>query len=349
LGYAQKDYNLETWKNGKSVTLTKSHPNSLADLITALNKLSPSDEEAVHAIFEMLGIRLETEISKVEHGKPHEETPKSFARKDEEPVQTEPAQPSTPPENSTKPDEPSVPSALIHLGKSQVDLPTWFHNPLPLKSTTGSGGSTTHYPLQTLFVSNWTRALLVSALSTYSNFGPIDVEEIIRLISLYEPVREVPRRPWPTMVQGVQVLIDKSKALEPFYKDQANLKSAVRKVAGSDRTQTMEFVGCPSWGVRSAKSDDWSDYCPPPSGTTVLVITDLGILQNPYITDQAEVRDWLRFAAIIQEAGCSLVAFVPYPSSRWPKLLQNTMKIVQWDRTTSTSTIQQIVKKRCKC
>lgn len=324
--------------------MVKSYPNSMVDLITALNKLSPTDEEATQAIFEILGIRLEPKLAKVERSKLQKEIPKSFT-KNENQIQTKPVQPPTPSEDYTKPDESSVPSTLVHLGKSYVDLPAWFHNPLTLRSTANSGGSTTPYPLQTLFVPNWTRALLVSALSTYSKFGPINIEEAVRLISIYEPVREVPRLPWPTMVQGVQVLIDKSESLEPFYKDQAYLKSTVQKVAGYDRIRIMEFVGCPSWGVRSTKINDWSDYHPPSSGTTVLMITDLGILRNPYITDQAGVRDWFLFATFVRKAGCSLVAFVPYPPERWPKPLQSAMKIVQWDRTTSSFTIEQIIKK----
>jgi len=334
MGYAQRDDCLETWPKGKMINLTKPHPHSLADLITALNKLSPSDEEATHSIFEILGICLESEFAKVEHSEHREKIPDPPIKKDEELIQTK-----------IKPDETGLPSKLIRLEKSDVDPPTWFHNPLSLKSMVVSGGSTTSYPMKTLFVPNWTRAILISALSTYDNFGPIDIDVIVNLISCYEPLREVPRRPWPTMVHGVQVLVDKNEALEPFYKDMTHLKNVVRKVAGSDRTQIMEFMGSPSWGVRSAKSNEWSDYHPPSSKTVVLLMTDLGILRDPFITHRAGVRDWLRFASIVREAGCSLVAFVPYPPERWPKPLQCAMKIVQWDRTTSTSTIQQIVKK----
>lgn len=325
--------------------MTNSHPKSLADLITALDKLSPSDEEAMHAIVEILGMRLESKLVEVERSEHREEVSDSITIKNEHPTQTEPIPPPTPSETSKKPAETSYPSTLIPLEKSHVDPPAWFHNPLPLKSTEGSGSSTTSYPLQTLFLPDWTRAILISALSTYNNLGSIEIEEIINRISINEPLKQIPRRPWPTMVHGVQVLIDRSEALEPFYQDQIHLKSAIRKVAGSDRTKIMEFMGCPSWGVGDAKSDDWSDYHPPASRTTVLLITDLGILHNPYISNRAGVRDWLRFAAIVRKAGCSLVAFVPYPPARWPKTLHGAMTIIQWDRTTSTSTIQHIDKK----
>lgn len=325
--------------------MTDPHPNSLADLITALDKLSPSDEEAMHAIVEILGMRLESKLAEVEQSEHYEEVSDSITIKNEQTTKAETIPHFTPYETSKKPAETSYPSALIPLEKSHVAPPAWFHNPLPLKSTEGSGGCTTSYPLQTLFLPNWTRAILISALSTYKNFGSIEIDEIINRISINEPLKQIPRRPLPTMVHGVQVLIDRSEALEPFYQDQTHLKSAIRKVAGSDRTKIMEFMGCPSWGVRAAKCDDWSDYHPPASRTTVLLITDLGILHNPYISNRAGVSDLLRFAAIVRKAGCSLVAFVPYPPARWQKPLHDAMTIIQWDRTTSTSTIQQIVKK----
>ena len=343
----QKDNCLETWPKGKRITLRKSHPHSLADLIMALSKLSPSDEEATNAILEILGIRLEPEFTKMKFNQCHEATPDLSPyedNEDKESIQTKPTF-ITPPEESKKSTEAAVTSELIPLEKSHDGLPTWFHHPLSLENKAGSSCLIASYPLQTLFVPNWTRALLISALSNYDSIGPINMDEIIKIISENKPLTEIPRIPWPTMVHGVQVLIDESESLEPFHKDQVYLKNIVLKVAGSDRTEIMGFIGCPLWGVQHGKFNDWSDYHPPSSRTTVLIMTDLGILRNPDIIDRAGVRDWLHFAAIVRDAGCSLVAFVPYPSERWPKPLKDVMKIVQWDRTTSISTIQQIFKK----
>lgn len=326
----------------KEETLTNSNSHSLADLIVALSKLSPCDEEAINAIFEILGIRFEPEVKK-----PLKTITESSLEINEKQShkESEYNSPSSSHETYTASDKPIIPSTLVPLEKSQTDYPEWFYNPLSLKNRANSSGPFTSYPLQTLLTPNWTRAILVSALAIYENFGPVNIDEIVRLISLNEPLREIPRLPLPTMVNGVQILIDDSEALEPFYKDQIKLITAVRKIAGSDRTQILRFVGCPSRGVQYDVFDDFSDYYPPSNKTTVLLITDLGILRDPHIIDHSEVSEWLRFASIVRRAGCSLVAFVPYPRERWPKPLQDAMKIIQWDRTTSTSTIQKVVKK----
>lgn len=340
MGYDQKSNYLETWTSRKRITLTKPHPHSLADIITALNKLSPSDEEAINAIFGILGVSFESEVIKIDikHQEKISELP---TEKDAKNIQKESVSSSPQPEIFTESDKPALPSALVPLGKSHIS----FQKPLNLKNTVISRSPITSYPLQTLFIPKLTRAILASALSIYDNFGPINISEIVRLVSLNEPLREIPRLPWPTMVHGVQVLIDESKALEPFYKDQIHLSHAVRKIAGLDRTQTMGFICCPSRGVRYETFDDWSDYYPPSSRSTVLLMTDLGISRGPYIMNSAGVSEWLRFASIVRNAGCTLVAFVPYPKERWPKSLQCSMRIIQWDRATYTSTIQHIVKK----
>lgn len=329
----------------KRIILTKACLHSLADIIKALNKLSPSDEEAVNAILETLGIHLEPEITKVKSSKCCEKIQEHSLEENETSIVDDIPLSYISSEIFVEPEEPSLSSKLIPLEKSYTTYPKWFNYPLNLKNTLNPRDPITSYPLQTLFIPNWTRAILVSSLSIYDDIGSINIDEIVRLISQNKPLRRIPRLPRPTMVHGVQVLIDESKALEPFYKDQTHLIQIIQKTAGSDRTQIMRFVGCPSRGVIDEISSDWSYYLPPSSKSTVLLITDLGILKERGITDRAGVHEWFLFASAVRKAGCSLVAFVPYPEERWPKLLQDSMKIIQWDRTTSTSTIQQIVRK----
>lgn len=341
--YNQKGNYLETRTKRKRIILTTLHRHYLTDLITALNKLSPCDGEAINGIFGILGF-IKSEVEKVEI-KTQKKTSESSTENDVEIIQDEPISSSFQPEIFNGSDETIVLSKLIPIKKSKIDLPAWFNNPLPLNNTESSSGPFTSYPLQSLFTPEWTRAILISALSIYENIGSIDINEIVRLISLNEPLREIPRLSLPTMVHGVQVLIDDSEALEPFYKDQADIINTVQKIVGLDRVQIMGFIGCPSRGVRYEISDDWSEYRPPSSRATVLLITDLSILRELYIIDRAGLHEWLSFASMIRKTDCSLVAFVPYPKERWPKPLQSAMKIIQWDRTTFTSTIQHTAKK----
>ncbi|MDQ1281227.1 MAG: hypothetical protein QG670_2491 [Thermoproteota archaeon] len=349
------------------VAFTNSPHHSLVDLIIALKKLAPSDKETINAIMETLGIFFEPESSNFENSKDLENVSKSSKEVYEQLDSSESILPSPPSdipisniprsEIFSESDKPVVPFVLTPPKKSETNFPAWFYNPLPLKNIVNPRDHNpknpnprnpfTSYPLLTLFNPILTRSILVSTLSILDNIGPLDTDEVLRLVSRNEPIKEIPRLPSLTTVHGVQVLVDESETLEPFNKDQINLRREIRKIVGSDKVQILGFLGCPLRGVRRGIFDSWSEYSPPPRRTTVLLLTDLGILRDPYILDHVGVDEWLRFASIIRKAGCSLVAFVPYPKERWPKMLQSSMRIIQWDRTTVTTRISQIKKNNC--
>lgn len=326
---------------------------NLPDLIRAIHILAPLDELTFKSIMEIMGFEYSTS-EKVSEIKIHDETKKqpsieyidSSKQKNEQDIKKE-ALNKTEDDSKydiRKPLDESPPSQLEFLGKSENK--EWFKSPpLDLNENTSSS---TIYPIETLFQPNWTRSILSGALSEYCDFGPIDINDIVQRIASAEPLKKIHRIPYFTMAHGVQVLIDDSEALEPFIGDQTLLEKAIGKVAGQDRTQFLEFIGCPSWGVRTEKFEDLSDYIHPPIGSMVLLLTDLGITRSSRLTGGAGIKDWLDFANIVKKAGCSLVAFVPYSCDRWPEPLRNAMMIIEWDRKTSAITVKQNVRKKLR-
>jgi hypothetical protein len=131
--------------------------------------------------------------------------------------------------------------------------------------------------------------------------------------------------------------------MEPFAGDQMLLKSAIYRVVGRDKTQTLSFNGTPRWGAGSGLRDEWSAYDPAPSGTPVLALTDLGIGNPGSFAERAEIRDWQEFADMLREHGCPLIAFVPYPENRWPQALRTAITILQWDRPTNSSAVRRAI------
>jgi hypothetical protein len=64
------------------------------------------------------------------------------------------------------------------------------------------------------------------------------------------------------------------------------------------------------------------------------VLSDLAALSPP--GDRVEVEDgWCRFAALLHEAGCPVVALVPAPPRRVPPRVRASVAVVPWDRPTS--------------
>ena len=213
--------------------------------------------------------------------------------------------------------------------------------PLPIQDAAPTLARLEHEPL---FVPGWSRAILSAALATASEDGPIDLEALIPSIATKTPIGRLPRVPAPTLRHGVQLLLDRGPALTPFLRDQEWLADQVRKVAGTERVEMLDFFGCPT---RRGPFEDESQepaYAPPAMGTVILAMTDLGIGRPPGWEDRATEAEWLAFAGLVRKAACPLVALVPYDSERWPTALASRIMILTFDRVTAVATVRRLVR-----
>jgi hypothetical protein len=71
------------------------------------------------------------------------------------------------------------------------------------------------------------------------------------------------------------------------------------------------------------------------------VLSDLGAGASHSGGDPAFADEWLEFFTTTSEAGCPVVALVPYPLSRVPRVLRRVARAVPWGRQTSIGTIRQ--------
>jgi hypothetical protein len=317
------------------------HP--MADFIQALRKLKPSDEQTQRAIAEILGLQWQVSLAEPIVTRERKAS-EPVQEKSETPVSPEPNEP-IPKAGRKQPAKHGLPSRLVP--KAKAPSPPWIDVPAPLHKP-HSGSYFSSYPLMPLFEPKWTRAILSSALASYQRIGPLDLKKIVRHIAQAEPIRELPRNLCPTMARGLQLLVDKGPALEPFYRDQDLLEDDIRNVAGTDRTDVVTFSGSPLWGVTKGDQEEPVAYQPPPAGVPVLLVTDLGITRNIHIDTWAGKREWLTFFSLIQKAGCPIIVFVPYPKQRWPRFLPRTLTILQWDRVTSAMSVNRALRNTVK-
>lgn len=196
-------------------------------------------------------------------------------------------------------------------------------------------------PLDPLFGAQWARGILSAGLATLGPDGPLDVEAVTQSLARCEILERLPTLPSWTLERGAQLLLDKSHAMMTFVRDQAWLLREIRNVVGEDRLEVLRFTGSPVRGAgRGARP--WPVYAPPPPGTPVVLLTDLGICQPSLAADWAGEEEWATFAAAVSRAGCPLLAFVPYGPERWPPRLAPLMNIFQWDRGTTASAVANV-------
>jgi hypothetical protein len=191
-----------------------------------------------------------------------------------------------------------------------------------------------------LFAPLETRAMLSRALARFAETGPLDLDRLIHRCARREALDRLPRLPQPMLSSGVQLLVDRSGAMTVFARDQERLEASIRALVGEGKLQALSFEGFPS-RAGSGGRRRWHPYEEqlPPPGTVVALLTDLGIGRAPWLPTPAAPAQWRSFADRLRRRGCPVVAFVPYPSGRWPAV-KHGITIIQWDRRTRTSTIR---------
>ncbi|HKV10683.1 MAG TPA: hypothetical protein VJ725_21260 [Thermoanaerobaculia bacterium] len=318
----------------------------LADLARALEALGPEDEETRSRIAALLGF-----VPPPPPPPPAPPKPDRIVRVEDEgrgkddDVEVAERSPSPSPPRATP--QPATETGTRELAATLTPIyeksrpPGWLEEVDLLEEP---GPAVAPPEPDPLLVPGWTRSVLSGALATLASQGPLDVERLVRAVARAAPVLRVPRRPWPTLARGVQVLVDRSESMAPFARDQTWLVAQIRAVAGRETTQVLYFDGLPAWGAGPGSRRLWREYLPwhtPPAGTAVLLVSDLGLGAPLLGARTAGVASWQQFAEDLARAGCPAVAFVPYGPRRWPRELRRAFHLLHWDPKTSVHAVRR--------
>jgi hypothetical protein len=327
MGAPVQDNRLEAWAFAEPA-MTDRCTHRLADVIRALGALRPGDA-ARGRILALLGVAVED----AQQSAPPQMPPKPEPPKPTVPLVDHEASPPSP--QTGKP----LFSILTVYPRSDAQGPTWLFSAPPLEERRAS--SLSNEPIEPLFRTNWMPSLISSAVGVMRESASLDIETTVSAIARATPLDRLPASLCPTLAHGVQLLVDQSEGMELFAADQELMMEAVLTVVGKDKTDIRFFTGCPVW--ESDKDTIEEVYDPPPRGTAVLALTDLGIGRPRFAFTLTNTADWLAFADRLAAAACPLVIFTPYPPSRWPRELQRRIKIIQWDRSTTVAKVKSVV------
>jgi hypothetical protein len=314
----------------------------LGDFARALSELGVKDARGVRLVAELLG--LEAPGAAAEGVAPEAGTPgrggasaATVAAPGKVKVGEDP--PEEPPEPPAP--RPAVRAVSVDLSSTKGETEEWIAEvvPFPSQEELPAPGPP---PLSPLLAPQWARGILSAALATRAEDGPLDTERVVERLANYENVERFPTVVTRTLRRGAHLLLDKSQAMTPFTRDQAWLAREIRRVAGGSHVALLRFVGSPLRGAGGAPPP-WPAYEPPPAGTPVVLLTDLGAGRPPLAADRADAGEWGEFAAEMHRAGCPVVAFVPYGPARWPPGLERHMTIVEWDRRTTVATVGRML------
>ena len=167
---------------------------------------------------------------------------------------------------------------------------------------------------------------LRQVLSDYRAGRAIDVDKTIWHISRGDVLAYFPherRRRW-----GPNLLLieDDSRRLIPHRADKRLVREAVRGLLPTHALRRAVINdGLDRPFLVGGEPDDW----PPPPGTLVLALGDLGCLA---VQGSGIRQRWQDIGLELREAGCHPLALFPAPAARCPADLAGVWRIIPWER-----------------
>jgi hypothetical protein len=307
----------------------------LADAARALTLVNPGSDEQLDATMQVLGLQ-RRHIAEAVVGPPR--TPVEAAPPSRRPTETaaqhipdddEPPIPAEAPDPGPEPDLP----LLDPIGHENVAVADPYAPALPRPTPRSAPPPMPHEPLLS---PRSATAILRTTLSRGTDSGDLDVEAVVEHIARSQPIEDLPRRRLRSMRFGVDVLVDRGTAMQPFARDQAEIVNRIRRLVGRELTTVRSFADSPMRGCGDGPSHSWQPYQPPYPGTKVLILSDLGIGGPALNPHRSSTEEWCRFARVLRQQACEPVALVPYPPHRWPTTLTALFPLICWDRSTTT-------------
>ena len=186
-------------------------------------------------------------------------------------------------------------------------------------------------PPEFIPLSKWTQ--LLPYLRKYAmakvSGSQLDLRRIVRRLSKGELLQDLPRRPRLAWGAQVQVVLDRSDRLIPYWNDQEAVAAQLLSLLPME---TYEIAFC--WeGTQEPVFADRRDYQIPAPGGLVLVLGDLGMLAE----DEATRRSWQQFGESLACGGCRAV--VLFPCGQCADIQNPPWIVLPWERLSSSSPV----------
>jgi hypothetical protein len=226
-----------------------------------------------------------------------------------------------------------IPSELRYLDAvSASEQPRWLAETRALDAP--SPHSRVIPAKASLLAPSWSRALIITALSTIWESGEIDVAGLISTMSVGAAIEQLPLLRVATLSLGVHCWIDNGPAMELFSQDQGHVLRGLLNVAGASRVSVRKFIGTPDREGSFVR------------GAPHLVLTDLGktVLPRGVSGEPTRDEDWIQFARWVkQDLGARAVVLTPQSPRKLPVALRKELLILSWDRRTSVQTARRAI------
>ncbi len=321
------------------------HEISLGDLAIAMKRLPTQDRNVLAKIAACLGFGLEVP-------EPPKPRPKGVwdqrqsPQRDESREAPEARAPVQPTSKKTQErvslPKPPLPKAgyvsrIEPLPRQDAAIPTAIANAQPISLDAAPSIQAHRIPI---FVQRSERAILSAAIAVQSQTGQVDLDSIIDHLVYLKFIHRLPRRPVPTLKYGVQLLLDRSESMLPYFDDLQALEVSLKQIAGRSRCWSRSFKGTPLSPQRFQKNPQPLKLI---NRVPILIASDFGIGAPLLSRDRARPGEWKRFAQLARNKRCPLVALIPHKPRLWPEQALANFLCIHWDCTTTAGDLRKVI------
>lgn len=193
-----------------------------------------------------------------------------------------------------------------------------------------------------LFKENWVRGIVSILLAVPEQLTALDFKLIERLFLTASPIEKLPYLSSPTLNHGVQLLLDVSESMQPFWRDEAELINTLKRLLDPRRVSIHKF----EFNLWSSRSEIiwWEgglEFLQ--EKKPVLLVSDFGAAKygNPF--NVSDYKSLLVLFRQLKSKNCPLYALLPTGRENFPKDLKKFIPIsFAWDRYISPQMISRL-------
>jgi hypothetical protein len=242
-----------------------------------------------------------------------------------------------------EPSEVQVPSVQLLAGAPLADAPFWrleqveFLDPVPPRPREPSATRASvpwrgrpDQPPTPRPLASWRELLprLRNAVARQSETRAVDIQGVVERLSRGEVLHRLPRKPGRHWGDSIQILLDCSPRLIPYWLDQLDVCLRLQQLFAHHAVEVVVVREGPDPWTILAPSGEEFDYRGAPPGSTVLMLGDLGCLDRR----GRQLRDyWIQVGRWLCDSDDYPVALMPCPPQRWAAELQTYWRLLPWE------------------
>ncbi len=167
-----------------------------------------------------------------------------------------------------------------------------------------------------------------------------DIDKAMRLLARGDLPQFLPRRPRRRWGDNIQIIIDRSERLTPFFDDQdgssSSLHARLRRLFPRHAVQCAIHHGGTASLLGIGRHGGAVPYKLPEPGSLVIVLGDLGCLARDPAPAMAF---WISLGRKLVAAGCRAATLTPCSPAYWQPSIARHWTLIAWDRTGPTGRI----------